>query len=443
MSAQDDARIGARLRTERKTHHYTVADLAERFREVAPDRIRPQLPALRDIERTIRGHEAGEHSVGPRYRLLYALAYDTTEDRLFNQAASATPPLGSVQRTDTPHDWDEMERRRLLLAALGMGTGAFSSSGESLRQLLDLTLDSETRSIEDWGQTCVDQLHALRTRPPVEVRNGLSVDLLAIHRQLKTANAKDVPELHRVVAALSTLHANVLTRLGDHGGAIHWWRTARAAADASGDLDARLMVRTEEAGFGLYGQRDLETVLRLIEAAQRLAGNSPSYWNADLAGTRAKALSLLGRHDEAKEALHSFVSFEGGDGRASIFPTLWSLDQPRFAESWVYAGAGNEAEAERARGRVLALSRPGDYVYKANVQLHTARCTVVNGGVKEGAQQASAVLDALEPTYRNRLITETGKSVLQAIPLEQRQRPAAREFEEVLTSTAPRATLTA
>ncbi|MFI0354576.1 hypothetical protein [Actinomadura sp. 9N407] len=331
-----------------------------------------------------------------------------------------------------------MERRRLLLATVGIAAGAFSSPGESLRQLLDLARESEPRSIEDWGLTCVDQLHALRTRPPVAVRNGLSVDLLAIHRQLKTANAKDLPELHRVLAALSTLHANVLTRLGDHGGAIHWWRTARAAADASGDLDVRLMVRTEEVGFGLYGQRDLETVLRLIEAAQRLAGDSPSFWNADLAGTRAKALSLLGRHDEAKQALHTFVRFEGGDGRASVFPTLWSFDQPRFAESWVYAGAGDEAEADRARGNVLALSRPGDYVYKTNVQLHAARCTVVNGGIREGARQASAVLDALEPSYRNRLITETAKSVLHTIPLGQRGSPAAREFQEVLTSTAPR-----
>jgi hypothetical protein len=244
------------------------------------------------------------------------------------------------------------------------------------------------------------------------------------------------------VAALSTLHANVLTRLGDHGSAIHWWRTAKAAADASGYLDARLMVRTEEAGFGLYGQRDLATVLRLTESAQQLAGDAPSFWNADLAGTRAKALSLLGRHDEAKRSLHTFVTFEGDDGRKSVFPTLWTFDQPHFAESWVYAGAGNEARANKARETVLDLSRPGDYVYRTNVELHAARCTVVNGGIDEGTRQAGAVLEALEPSYRNRLITETGKTVLRAIPIEQRHRPAAREFHEVLTRTAPRDSLT-
>lgn len=430
------ARTGSWLHDQRKERGYTVAGLAERFREVAPESTRRRLPKLRDLERTIRGHEAGAHRPGPTYRLLYALAYGTTEDRLFTPSASETPRAGSVQQTDTPHDWDEMERRRLLLAALGLGAGTFTT-GESVRQLLDLALNSESRSLDDWGMTCVDQLHALRTRPPLEFRESLSVDLLAIHRQLKTASDKDVPELQRVVAALSTLHANVLTRLGRHGAAIHWWRTARAAADASGYLDVRLMVRTEESGFGLYGQRDLGTVLRMIEAAEQIAGDRPSFWKADLAGTRAKALSLLGRHEEAEQSLRTFVHYEGSDGRASVFPTLWSFDQPHFAESWVYAGAGDEARAQEARESVLALSRPGDYVYGANVQLHAARCTIVNGGTDEGVQQATAVLDSLEPAYRNRLITETGKAVLRTMPPDKRERPAVREFHEVLTRTAP------
>lgn len=128
--------------------------------------------------------------------------------------------------------------------------------------------------------------------------------------------------MHRVLAALSTLHANILTRLGDHGAAIHWWRTARRAADESKDLEVRMMVRCEEAGFGLYGQRDLGTVLRLIEEAENIGGRSPSFWKADLAGSKAKALSLLGRHDEAKRALRTFVSWDGPDARAAIIPTL-------------------------------------------------------------------------------------------------------------------------
>lgn len=341
-----------------------------------------------------------------------------------------------MEETEPADDWDEMERRRLLqLAALGLGTGAFASSGEPVRQLLDLVLASESRSIEDWGLACADQLHALRTRPPSEVRDGLSIDLLAIQRQLTTTNAKGTTELQRILAALATLHANVLTRLGDHGSAIRWWRTAKSAADASGDLYVRMMVRCEEAGFGLYGQRDLTTVLSLTDNARQIAGDTPSFWFADLAGTRAKALTLLGRHAEAGHALNIFVGWTGEDARGDIIPSLWSADQAHFAASWVHAGSGNETEADRAREHVLAATR--DYQYAANVRLHEAVCTVVQGGIDQGARQAATILDSLPLPYRSQMITETGKRVLRAIPADRSQHPAVSEFREVLTATAP------
>lgn len=349
-------------------------------------------------------------------------------------STTARSPV-NVNIGDTPDDWDDMERRRLLLAALGMGAGALGSSAESVRQLLDLVLDSEPRPIEDWGIACADHLHALRTRPPAQVRDGLNIDLLAIQRQLKTATIKEATELNRIVAALGTLQANVVTRLGDHGAAIHWWRTAKTAADLSGDLDVRMMVRCEEVGFGLYGQRDVGTVLRLIEQAKRMAGDRPSFWLADLAGTKAKALSVLGRHDDARASLSVFVGWDGGDARANIIPSLWEADQAHFAESWVYSGAGEEAHADTARDRVL--SRDPEYQYAANVRLHEALCTVVEGGIDEGARQAAALLDGLPAAYRSQMITETGRRVLNAVPVEQRRRPAVGEFREVLAATAP------
>ncbi|WP_131738643.1 XRE family transcriptional regulator [Actinomadura roseirufa] len=97
MSAENP-RDGARLRAERKKRGLVVADLAALFREVAPARVAAQLPTRKNIERTIRGHESGEHSVGPRYRLLYAAALEIPEDELFGDQASLP---GSPWRDDT------------------------------------------------------------------------------------------------------------------------------------------------------------------------------------------------------------------------------------------------------------------------------------------------------------------------------------------------------
>ncbi|WP_131737079.1 hypothetical protein [Actinomadura roseirufa] len=334
-----------------------------------------------------------------------------------------------------------MERRSLLqLTMLGISAGALGSTGESARQLLALALNDEPRDVDDWHLTLSDHLHALRTRSPAQVSKDMMVDLIAIKYQSRTAKAEDKTELQRVTAGLSILHANALTRLGDHGAAIQWERTARMTADASGDLNLRLMVRCEEAGYGLYGQRDLTTVLQLIEAAEHLAGDTPSFWHADLAGSRAKAMSLLGRHDEAKKALNTFVGYEGKDARAGIIPALWTMSQAHFAESWVYAHEGNESEAGRAREIVVARTR--DYQYTANVQLHEALCTVVNGGADHGTTRATEILTALPPTQQSQMIIETGKAVLRAVPVEKRDRPAVRELHAALTSGQNRTALT-
>ncbi|MEU7912134.1 hypothetical protein [Microbispora bryophytorum] len=108
--------------------------------------------------------------------------------------------------------------------------------------------------------------------PPAQVASDLLADLLTVRQQLEMATPTQVVELQRIAAALASVHANALTRMGEHGAALRWWRTARQAADASGDLGLRLHVRSMEAGHGLYGQRDPETVLRLIESAERIAG---------------------------------------------------------------------------------------------------------------------------------------------------------------------------
>ncbi|TDD75066.1 helix-turn-helix domain-containing protein [Actinomadura rubrisoli] len=341
----------------------------------------------------------------------------------------------SVEASTQPHAWDDvLERRTLLqLAALGMGASALGPTGEPVRQLLALILDSEPREPDDWNMTLSDHLHALRTRPPAQVSTDLLVDLFAIQHQLQSADTTDKTELQRVTAALSILHANALTRLGDHGAAIHWSRTARAAADASDDLDLRMMVRCEEAGYGLYGQRDVATVLQLVDNAERLIDDTRSFWRADLAGTRAKAMSLLGRHDEARQALNIFVGYDGDDARASIIPALWTWSQASFAKSWVYAHVGNEIEADKAREEVLTRTR--DYQYGANVRLHEALCTVVNGGTDRGAREASEILAALPPSQQSHMITETGKAVLRAVPRERQDRPAVRDLRAIITKT--------
>ncbi|WP_067466932.1 helix-turn-helix domain-containing protein [Actinomadura macra] len=385
------------------------------------------------VSRLVRGLRMPSEEMAARFDeilgadgSLAALRPDPPKPKRSGAAAAGTVMLGI-----NPDLWDDdMERRALLqLAALGMSAGALGSTGEPVRQLLALALNSEPRGVDEWHLTLADRLYAILTRPPAQARDGLMVDLVAAQRQIQAAEPGapgEAIELRRIVAALSMMYADTLTRLGDHDSAIHWWRTAKAAADMTGDLDLRLMVRCEEAEFGLYGQRDPAIILQLIDAAERLAGPAPSCRKADLAGTRAKVLTLQGRHGEARAALDSFTDSAGGQARGGILPTHRSENVVHFTASWVHAGAGRESEADEKREIVLANTR--GYQYAANVRLHEALCTVVNGGIDRGARQAAEILAALPPSRRSHMITETGKAVVRAVPVERRDRPAVREL---------------
>lgn len=107
----DPYRIGARLRGERKARRMTVEALAEAVRDAADERVRRRMPKLRDLCRTIRGHEAGEHPPGPRYKMLYAAVFGMSEEELF--ADDADTSQWTVAATDdsfTPDDEERLER---------------------------------------------------------------------------------------------------------------------------------------------------------------------------------------------------------------------------------------------------------------------------------------------------------------------------------------------
>lgn len=321
------------------------------------------------------------------------------------------------------------QRRRLLRLAAGAGFGGALGFNESVRQMLDLTTNIH-RSIEDWDIARTDHLHALRTRPPAQVVADLAIDLHDLARHLELASPADLPELYRTAALLSCIQANALTRLADHGAAIRWWRTARHTADASRDPTLRLVVRAEEAGHGLYGQRSPEAVLNLIQNARRLPAGQRSILK--LLTAEAKALSLLGHHKQATETLNALMDLtETSDADRWGF---WKDDQIYFTASWVHAAAGRTNLAAEARDQVLRLTR--DYQYPVNVNLHGAMCEVLVGGVDEGMRNAAQVVMALPTPSRSNHVMETARMVLKAVPPDQRARPAVGEFRSLLVMEA-------
>ncbi|MFC5828799.1 hypothetical protein [Nonomuraea insulae] len=288
------------------------------------------------------------------------------------------------------------------------------------------------RSTEDWQLACADHLHALRTRSTAQVVSDLAVDLYALRQQIHHAPDGDLPALCRTVATLACIQANATTRLGDHGAAIRWWHTARHAADASRDAALNVLIRAEEASCGLYGQRSPATVLYLVERAETIPAPS-------LKLLSAKALSMLGRHDDAIRAVCELSNRAeedpGRDDRG-----FWTDADVYFTQSWVYSAAGKEHLAEAGRSDLMQStsywSTSENSPYRTNTRLHEAMGFVARGEVDRGLRCAAEALDSLPAALRHVFVRETGRMVLQAVPLGQWDRPAARDVRSLLAIEA-------
>ncbi|MEU8401753.1 helix-turn-helix transcriptional regulator [Nonomuraea sp. NPDC048892] len=382
--------------------------------------------------------EALEAATNARGALIEAIEEDEkrrTRNAEFSSSIDTMGPVRTLERADTFYGEDATERRRLLQIAAGLGA---LGPTEALRQLIDLNVPA-ARTLEDWELACADHLHAIRYRPPAQAQVDIHIDLAFVLNQLQQTTAqhgvdhRHTRDLHRVLAALSTVHANMLTRLGEHGAAIRWWRTARAAADSSGDLYLQLGVRSTEAGHGVdSGQRAPEAVLRLLDAAQPLMDRVPGSYGAALIDyTRARTLAMIGRHQEARATLERISErLMTGSLPASIMPAYWRAGQLPYARVWVYSAAGDIERAGQARDEVIA-SNP-DYQFPAIAKLLTAQCTVVAGNVDEGMREAAGVMDDLPDKHRTTMVIQAARMALCAVPVEQRARPAVRDVRSLL-----------
>ncbi|WP_431921277.1 helix-turn-helix domain-containing protein [Nonomuraea jabiensis] len=391
---------------------------------------------VEDLEKGRRGTTrriavALDKAVEANGEIIAAFERDETQGKIA-KFPPTTAEMGSVPTlaVDDVRDEDGEEatkRRKLFRLAAGVGVLSFE---EVVRQRLDLTTTPH-RTAEDWDIARADHLHALRTRPPAQVVQDLSIDLYLLRQQMDSAADDQMAELHRVAAMLAAIQANALTRMSEHGSAIRWWSTAKKHADSSRDVELRLLVRGEEAIHGLYGQREPETVLRLIQNARHVIRRP---W-LRLIAAEAKALAVLGRPAEATTRLRDLHD----NMDRGVTGDRWDFfrpDQIPFAESWVAAYAGDEPAADTARERVLKIIPERSYQYRVNARLHEAISTAALGGVDEGARIAAELIDSLPAAYRTNHIKETARMVVRAVPLDQQARPAVGELRSMLALEA-------
>jgi transcriptional regulator with XRE-family HTH domain len=341
---------------------------------------------------------------------------------------------------------DDVHRRALLqlLAACGAGAAIPADALENLRSGLASTIGpSEDNGLDEWERIAWEYGRAVVGQPPEPFIADLAVDIAEIQQLLRRTKAPLVRAgLMRVSAQLSALMANELHGLGMFGPAWRWWRTARGAADQSGDRDMRVWVRGRETLNSLHSPRSAASVLALASEAVRIAAGSSSAGLAEVHKNRAIALTRLGDESGARAALGDMrqVYERLPDRATSDKETLWGwLEMGLYvADSYVYTSFAAQ-EAASVQEKALSL-RPAHWnPLVTQLQLLQSITLIQNRDISGGIARATASLESLPHDSRRRRpqILRLVRQIHNELPDDRtRALPEARDLQAFVNSAA-------
>ena len=340
-----------------------------------------------------------------------------------------------------PAEEDDVERRALLrvLAALGAGGTIPIDALERLRGGMEASIGLHgDLSAADWERIAWEYGHTVIVQPAEQVVADLAVDIHETHQLVKRTKAPLVrASLMRVSAQLCALMADELHGMGLSGSAWRWWRTARNAADQSGDSDFRVWVRAREAINTFNSVRPVQSVLALADEAIFIADGHASIGLAEAHKNRAYGLMKQGDESGALAALSDMRrAFEELPESVRVDEdSLWGWPERimHIADSCVYTGFGAPAAAS-AQERALSSYPPHWRSEVTRVKLFQSVTLIHDREINGGLAHALASFESLPESHRRRpSILRVVGQVLDALPDERaRALPAARDLRAIM-----------
>jgi transcriptional regulator with XRE-family HTH domain len=351
-------------------------------------------------------------------------------------------------RRGARHDPEDLVRRRILIqqavTALAAGT-----AGPALNAIRHGLVSSVTGrepgdlDVDEWEQIAHDYGVAYFTEQPAALIHNLAAELADLQGELNLVpDEEDIVHkgLSRSAALLAAVMAMSLVNVGEFQQSRLWWRAARQTADASRDPAVRIWVRGHDAMHALYDHRPLRAALARAGEALAIGGTTAYSGSGEALGAQAQTLALFGRADEARTAVNQLADlYERLPGDVTQDQgTIYGYPETRMwhSTSYVHTYLGDTAPARAAQESALALYPIGRVRARAQVQLHTARCLVLDGHLDDGANHALAVIDAVPPEHRTAMVLGVGHKVYNAVPSSERTRPPVAGLREILALPA-------
>jgi transcriptional regulator with XRE-family HTH domain len=359
---------------------------------------------------------------------------------------SGPPSIFEPHRIPSPDEMaEEMKRRDFLVAAAT--TASFSAVGamtarETIRHetRTSLTTRPGTTDVEEWREIAAEYGESYLTTSPNELLKALMVDLCGLQAVMQAGPGEtDQRALSAVGAMLSAITAQTVGNLGNLRESRRWWRTARNAADESQDPYTMLLVRGKEIVRAGYEHRPLTSILQLIDELEaRITSKSPASAMPGSLSGKAQTLAMIGP-SAANEAEHTLNRLRAAsEALPASFGQVrsiysWGEENLRYTESLTYTYLGKYREAGQAQTQALSLYPADDLRSPAQIELQRALCLVGSGDVQSGVSHAQGIITSVPAMHRIRPVADLGRRVLRAIPAQQQDNPAVREYDECLS----------
>jgi len=351
-----------------------------------------------------------------------------------------------------PEDDDDVVRRmllRLIADPASAVDGQFFGAVDRIRRRMDDALVCGTVSaimLDEWEEATVGYGRQYMTVPPLRLLCDVLLDFGDVRRMSERRQSLEFSErLCRLAGRLAGLIGMIMINVGDQRLARSFFRTARTAADETGDRHLRAWVAVREALVPLYYGDPAEEGA-LARAGAGLAGSNPSVAGvmAPVLEARALAWTAARRGDAgtgpalrrvrtllapAHDALSRLPATERGDTAFG-----YTQRQLLFHEGDTLVMLGDHQGAEKAFTGSLDLYAPDEILDRSLISLGLARCRLEADEPVEALRLALDTLRAAPREHRSELMLRSARSLADMVAVRHGEQRAVREYREALLS---------
>jgi hypothetical protein len=368
------------------------------------------------------------------------------------QPAGAGAAMPLVLADAGPEDDDDVVRRmllRLIADPTAAVDGQFFGAVDRIRRRMDDALVGGTVSaimLDEWEEATAGHGSQYMTVPPLRLLCDVLLDFGDVRRMSERRQPLEFSErLCRLAGRLAGLIGMIMINAGDQRLARSFFRTARTAADETGDRHLRAWVAVREALVPLY-YGDPAEASALARAGAGLAGRSPCVAGvmAPVLEARALAWTAARREDAgtgpalrrvkallapAHEELGRLPATERG---ATAFG--YTERQLLFHEGDTLVMLGDHQGAEQALTWSLDLYAPDEILDRSLISLGLARCRLEADEPEEALRLSLDTLRAVPRGHRSEIMMRSARLLADTVAVRHGEQRAVREYREALLS---------